>query len=146
MTGVGHGQASLPGVQSGRTIWKRTGGRRVWIIIVVLAVAFVAGLVANHWVRPFATSEVQGVKLELLVSPLLTLSVLLLAFLLVQVFASYKTVRDASSEEAGKVLAEFDIAGYLPTGVRSTAAVVGHLLLPGRGRDRMGPPGRAGGG
>ena len=86
----------------------------MWIIIVVLAVAFVAGLVANHWVRPFATSEVQGVKLELLVSPLLTLSVLLLAFLLVQVFASYKTVRDASSEEAGKVLAEFDIAGYLP--------------------------------
>ena len=86
----------------------------MWIIIVVLSVALVAGLVANHWVRPFAKSEVQGVKLELLVSPLLTLSVLLLAFLLVQVYASYKTVRDASSEEAGKVLAEFDISGYLP--------------------------------
>ncbi|MGA7690267.1 MAG: hypothetical protein WCA29_13675 [Jiangellales bacterium] len=44
--------------------------------------------------RPFAKTEVQRVQLELLISPLLTLTVLLLAFVLVQVFSSYKASRE----------------------------------------------------
>lgn len=82
------------------------------IVFVVLAVVLVVGVAANRRVRPFATSEVQGVKLELLISPLLTLAVLLLAFVLVQVFAGFKTAREAAGMEAGRVLYEFDLASY----------------------------------
>jgi hypothetical protein len=48
----------------------------VWtvaVVIVVLGAALLAGLVANRRVRPFAKTEVQGVKLELLISPLLAI-------------------------------------------------------------------------
>ena len=84
-----------------------------WVIVFgVLVGALLIGLLANRWVRPFAKSEVQGVKLELLISPLLTLTVLLLAFVLVQVFASFRASKDASGLEAGRVVFEFDIAGY----------------------------------
>ena len=86
--------------------------RGVLIIVVVLAGFLAVGLLANRWVRPFAKSEVQGVKLELLVSPLLTLTVLLLAFMLVQVFAGYKASRDAAALEAGRVVFESELAGY----------------------------------
>ncbi|MGI9616541.1 MAG: hypothetical protein ACR2QO_26730 [Acidimicrobiales bacterium] len=84
------------------------------ITALVLGVALTIGLVANRWVRPFAETEVQGVKLELLVSPLLTLTVLLLSFVLVQAFGSYNRVRAAESEEAGKLVVEYRTAGYLP--------------------------------
>ena len=57
------------------------------ITALILATALTIGLIANHFVRPFAKTEVQGVKLELLVSPLLTLTVLLLSFVLVQAFS-----------------------------------------------------------
>ena len=84
-----------------------------WVIVFgVLVGALAVGLLANRWVRPFAKSEVQGVKLELLISPLLTLTVLLLAFVLVQVFSSFRASKDASGLEAGRVVFEFDIAGY----------------------------------
>ena len=36
------------------------------IIVACLVTALLIGLVANRWVRPFAKSEVQGVKLETL--------------------------------------------------------------------------------
>lgn len=84
-----------------------------WVIVfAVLLGALALGALANHWVRPFAKSEVQGVKLELLISPLVTLTVLLLAFVLVQVFASYRASKDASGLEAGRVVFEYDLAGY----------------------------------
>ena len=38
----------------------------------VLAAAVAVGVVVNHWVRPFAETEVQGIKLEVLLKPLLT--------------------------------------------------------------------------
>jgi hypothetical protein len=87
----------------------------VWtvaVVIVALGAALLAGLVANQRVRPFAKTEVQGVKLELLISPLLTLTVLLLAFVLVQVFGSYRASKDAAALEAGRVLFEYDLADY----------------------------------
>jgi hypothetical protein len=40
----------------------------------------------------------------------------LLAFLLVQVYAFFVKTRDAAGEEAGKVGVEFDVAGYFPNG------------------------------
>jgi hypothetical protein len=82
------------------------------LIVGVLAAVLVVGLVANRWVRPFAKNEVQGVKLELLISPLLTLTVLLLTFVLVQVFTGYRASKDAAALEAGRAAYMFEIAGY----------------------------------
>jgi len=82
------------------------------VTLVVLGGALAVGLVANRYVRPFAKSEVQGVKLELLVSPLLTLTVLLLSFVLVQAFSSFNRVRAAESEEAGRIAHQYELAGY----------------------------------
>ena len=71
-----------------------------------------AGFVVNRCVRPFAKTEVQDVKLELLISPLPTLTVLLLALVLVQVFASFKASRDASAPEAGRTATIYDLIDY----------------------------------
>jgi len=85
----------------------------VLVTVLVLGVALLVGLVANQRVRPFAQSEVQGVKLELLVSPLLTLTALLLAFVLVQVFSGYTRARLSAGDEAGRVIGEFKLFGLL---------------------------------
>lgn len=82
-----------------------------WIVVVVtLVVAFLAGYALNTKVRPFATSEVQGVKLETLISPMLTLAVLMLAFVLVQNYTGFRAARDAAALEAGRVLVQYDLA------------------------------------
>ena len=83
----------------------------VWIGVII-AVALSAGVIANHWVRPFAKTEVQGIKLEVLLRPLLTLTVLLLSFVLVQAFGSYNRVRAAEGEEARRLAFEYEVAGY----------------------------------
>ena len=91
----------------------------MWFLItaLILATALTVGLIANRFVRPFAKTEVQGVKLELLVSPLLTLTVLLLSFVLVQAFSSYNRVRVAEGREASRLAFEYEVAGYYPDDV-----------------------------
>ncbi len=84
------------------------------VIVVCLLAALGAGLLANRWVRPFAKSEVQGVKLEALVSPMVSMSVLILAFVLVQTFASYGRARDSAGDEARKIDFLYESAGYAP--------------------------------
>ena len=84
------------------------------VTALIRVTALTAGLIANRYVRPFAKTEVQGVKLELLVSPLLTLTVLLLSFVLVQAFASYNRVRVAEGREASRLAFEYEVAGYYP--------------------------------
>ncbi|HYN30531.1 MAG TPA: hypothetical protein VES95_11805 [Dermatophilaceae bacterium] len=84
----------------------------VLVVVAVMASMLALGLVANRWVRPFAKNESQGVKLELLVSPLLTLTVLLLTFVLVQVFAGFKSSKDAAALEAGRTVYMYDLADY----------------------------------
>lgn len=86
----------------------------VLVTVLVLGLALLVGLAANQRMRPFAQSEVQGVKLELLVSPLLTLTALLLAFVLVQVFSGYTRARLSAGDEAGRVIGEFKLFGLLP--------------------------------
>jgi hypothetical protein len=83
----------------------------LWIGL-ILAGAVAVGVIANHWVRPFAKTEVQGIKLEVLIKPLLTLTVLLLSFVLVQAFSSYNRVRSAESEESRRLAFEYEVAGY----------------------------------
>lgn len=81
-------------------------------IFIALAVAFGLGVLLNRWVRPYAKTEVEGVKLETLIGPLLTLTVLMLAFVLVQTFAGYKAAKDGAALEAGRIVAQFDLAGF----------------------------------
>lgn len=83
------------------------------VIGILIAAALGIGLFANRYVRPFAKSEVQGVKLEALVGPIVTLTVLLLAFTLVTVFASFQRGQQAASDEARKVDHQFEMARYL---------------------------------
>jgi hypothetical protein len=81
-------------------------------IAFILAAALAVGVIANHFVRPFAKTEVQGIKLEVLLKPLLTLTVLLLSFVLVQAFGSYNRVRSAEGEEARRLAFEYEVGGY----------------------------------
>lgn len=80
------------------------------VILASLSIAIVAGVFANRFVRPFATTEVQGVKLEALVGPLVSLTVLLLAFTLVTIFGSFQRASFGASEEARKVDHQFEMA------------------------------------
>ncbi|KAB7746521.1 hypothetical protein GA707_03265 [Nostocoides sp. F2B08] len=80
------------------------------VIVASLSIAIVAGMFANRFVRPFATTEVQGVKLEALVGPLVSLTVLLLAFTLVTIFGSFQRAQFSASEEARKVDHQFEMA------------------------------------
>lgn len=85
----------------------------VAIVVSVLA-ALAVGLLANRYVRPFATAEVQGIKLESMIAPVLTLAVILLAFVLVETFASFGRAKESAGEEARKVDFQFELAGNLP--------------------------------
>ena len=90
------------------------------VIAVVMAVALVAGLIANKYVRPFAKTEVQGVKLETLVGPIVSLTVLMLAFTLVTIYGSFLRAQTAASDEARKVDYQFEMAQYVKEPTRQT--------------------------
>jgi cytochrome bd-type quinol oxidase subunit 2 len=91
----------------------------VLVVVGCVLVALVVGVVANRYVRPFAKSEVQGVKLEALINPAMTLAVLLLAFILVQVFASYVRAKESAGDEARKVDYLFEVSGFTPEPIRA---------------------------
>jgi len=84
------------------------------VALVIVGIALAVGLLANRWVRPFADSEVKGIKLEALVGPILSLTVVLIAFTLVNVFASYNRAAQSASDEARKVDFLYELGGYLP--------------------------------
>lgn len=94
------------------------------IIAVIVGAALVAGLIANRFVRPFAKTEVQGVKLETLTGPIVSMTVLLLAFSLVTVYQSYLRGWTAASDEARKVDYQFEMSQLLnePEREKSMAA------------------------
>ena len=85
----------------------------VLIIAAVIGSALIAGLIANRYVRPFAKTEVQGVKLETLTGPIVSVTVLLIAFTLVTVYQSYLRGWTAASDEARKVDYQFEMAALL---------------------------------
>ncbi len=108
------------------------------VVAIVMAVALVSGLIANKFVRPFAKTEVQGVKLETLVGPIVSLTVLMLAFTLVTIYGSFLRAQTAASDEARKV----DYGGHKLTlskgpllGLCSGVRVhLGEIGAPGRDR------------
>lgn len=83
------------------------------IIALVVIAALVAGLIANRWVRPYAKTEVQGIKLETMIGPIVSITVLLLAFTLVTVYGGYQRALAASQEESRKVDNLYEAAGFL---------------------------------
>ena len=100
------------------------------VILASLSIAIVTGIYANRFVRPFATSEVQGVKLEALVGPLVSITVLLLAFTLVTIFGSFQRAQFGASEEARKVDHQFEMVQLAaePQRQQLTAAVTCYSL------------------
>lgn len=96
-----------------------------FVIAGIIIAALLVGLVANRFVRPFATSEVQGVKLETLTGPIVSVTVLLLAFTLVTVYQSYLRGQTAAADEARKVDHQFEVGQLLPEPQRQqlTAAI-----------------------
>ncbi|WP_406059791.1 hypothetical protein OG462_21380 [Streptomyces sp. NBC_01077] len=91
------------------------------LVIVVAVLALLAGLAANRWLRPRLLSEDDdtGMAVKDLVGPLLTLTVLLLAFVLVTANGSYGKAEVASRGEARAVDQLVEAAEYAPEAQRA---------------------------
>ncbi|MFD6891417.1 hypothetical protein [Streptomyces sp. NPDC059957] len=88
----------------------------VVLVIVVAALALLAGLAANRFLRPRLLSEDDdtGMAVKDLVGPLLTLTVLLLAFVLVTANGSYGKAEVSSRGEARALDQLVETAEYAP--------------------------------
>ncbi|MEU1468285.1 hypothetical protein ABZ434_08675 [Streptomyces sp. NPDC005761] len=91
------------------------------LVIVVAVIALLAGLAANRWLRPRLLSEDDdtGMAVKDLVGPLLTLTVLLLAFVLVTANGSYGKAEVASRGEARALDQLVETAEYAPEAQRA---------------------------
>ncbi|MFD5322895.1 hypothetical protein [Streptomyces sp. NPDC127092] len=90
------------------------------LVIVVAAVALIAGLAANRFLRPRLLSEDDGTGMAVkdLVGPLLTMTVLLLSFVLVTANGSYGKAEVASRGEARALDQLVETAEYAPAAQR----------------------------
>ncbi|MGH8930877.1 MAG: hypothetical protein ACRDZO_09700 [Egibacteraceae bacterium] len=85
----------------------------VTLFIILLAV--VAGLLANHYLRPrLLTDDTDGPSIRDMIVPVETLAVLVLAFVFVSASTSFDAAADAADAEAGVVDHMFETAEYLP--------------------------------
>ncbi|WP_369215710.1 hypothetical protein [Streptomyces flavofungini] len=86
------------------------------LVIVVAVLALLAGLLANRFLRPrlLTSDDDEGMAVKDLVGPLLTLTVLLLAFVLVTASASYGKAEVASRGEARALDQLVETAEYAP--------------------------------
>ncbi|WP_306325175.1 hypothetical protein [Streptomyces venezuelae] len=93
----------------------------VVLVIVVAVVALLAGLAANHWLRPRLLKEDDdsGMAVKDLVGPLLTMTVLLLSFVLVTANSSYGKAEVASRGEARALDQLVETAEYAPQAQRA---------------------------
>ncbi|MGW7454373.1 bestrophin-like domain [Streptomyces sp. NPDC054787] len=91
------------------------------LVIVVAVLALLAGLAANRYLRPRLLNEDDdtGMAVKDLVGPLLTLTVLLLAFVLVTANGSYGKAEVASRGEARAVDQLVESAEYAPDAQRA---------------------------
>ncbi|CAL9627030.1 hypothetical protein [Streptomyces sp. enrichment culture] len=91
------------------------------LVIVVAVLALLAGLAANRWLRPRLLTEDDdsGMAVKDLVGPLLTLTVLLLAFVLVTANGSYGKAEVAARGEAKAVDQIVEAAEYAPEAQRA---------------------------
>ncbi|MFB7407041.1 hypothetical protein ACFCZ2_07630 [Streptomyces sp. NPDC056202] len=91
------------------------------LVIAVAVAALLAGLAANRWLRPRLLNEDDdtGMAVKDLVGPLLTLTVLLLAFVLVTANGSYGKAEVASRGEARALDQLVETAEYAPEAQRA---------------------------
>ncbi|MFD6284732.1 hypothetical protein [Streptomyces sp. NPDC060205] len=90
------------------------------LVIIVAVVALLAGLAANRYLRPRLMSDDDaGMAVKDLVGPLLTLTVLLLAFVLVTASGSHGKAEVAARGEARALDQLSEIAEYTPTTERA---------------------------
>lgn len=91
------------------------------LIIIVAALALLAGLAANRYLRPRLVTDDDdaGMAVKDLVGPLLTLTVLLLAFVLVTANGSYGKAEVASRGEARATDQLVETAEYGPAAQRA---------------------------
>ncbi|WP_405496137.1 hypothetical protein [Streptomyces sp. NBC_00096] len=91
------------------------------LVIVVAVLALLAGLAANRYLRPRLLNEDDdtGMAVKDLVGPLLTLTVLLLAFVLVTANGSYGKAEVAARGEARAVDQLVESAEYAPAAQRA---------------------------
>ncbi|MFE1288375.1 hypothetical protein [Streptomyces sp. NPDC058751] len=91
------------------------------LVIVVAVLALLAGLAANRFLRPrlITGDDDEGMAVKDLVGPLLTLTVLLLAFVLVTASSSYGKAEIASRAEARAVDQLVEAAEYGPAAQRA---------------------------
>ncbi|WP_406839487.1 hypothetical protein ACICHK_31195 [Streptomyces sp. AHU1] len=86
------------------------------LVIVIAVIALLAGLAANRWLRPLLldVGDDEGMAVKDLVGPLLTLTVLLLAFVLVTAGGSYGKAEISSRGEARALDQLVESAEYAP--------------------------------
>ncbi|MGW4378388.1 bestrophin-like domain [Kitasatospora sp. NPDC004531] len=91
------------------------------LVIVVAAVALLVGLAANRYLRPLLLKEDDdtGMAVKDLVGPLLTLTVLLLAFVLVTANGSYGKAEVSARGEARALDQLVETAEYAPAAQRN---------------------------
>ncbi|MER7761860.1 hypothetical protein [Streptomyces sp. NPDC097619] len=90
-------------------------------MIIVAVVALLAGLAANRWLRPrlLDVEDEEGMAVKDLVGPLLTMTVLLLSFVLVTANGSYGKAEVASRGEARALDQLVETAEYAPADERA---------------------------
>jgi hypothetical protein len=93
----------------------------VALVIVVAVIALLAGLAANRWLRPrlLDVGDDEGMAVKDLVGPLLTMTVLLLSFVLVTANGSYGKAETASRGEARALDQLVETAEYVPATERA---------------------------
>lgn len=88
----------------------------IWAFLVILLAVPFALFVLRPRVAARVDNDVQGIKTEHIVSPMVTLAVFLSAFVVAQATSSYRSATDQAGNEAGAVDQFFETAGLLPDG------------------------------
>ena len=86
----------------------------IWAFLVILVAVPVGLYVLRPRVAARVDNDVQGIKTEHIVSPLVTLAVFLSAFVAAQATSSYRSATEQAGNEAGAVDQFFETAGLLP--------------------------------
>lgn len=88
----------------------------IWAFLVILLAVPFALFVLRPRVAARVDNDVQGIKTEHIMSPMVTLAVFLSAFVVAQATSSYRSATDQAGNEAGAVDQFFETAGLLPDG------------------------------
>jgi hypothetical protein len=88
----------------------------IWAFLVVLVAVPIGIFVIRPRLGQHVDKDVQGIKTEHLVAPVVTLAVFLSAFVVAQATGSFRQATDQAGIEAGAVDQFFETAGLLPDG------------------------------